>query len=44
MNFGYPKKNDEKRNMFIPIKDIVVGKGKQEWDAVPDKDYFIIKI
>ena len=43
-SLGYPKKTDEKRNMIIPIKDIVVGKGKQEWGAVADKDYFIIKI
>jgi hypothetical protein len=30
--------------MTFEIKDIILGRGKEEWGAEPGKDYFVIKL
>ena len=37
---GYTKKD----RMSFKIKDLTIGKGKEEWGAEADKTYFIIKL
>ena len=38
-SYGYTK-----RTMTFKVKEIVIGQGKPEWGAEPDKNYFIIKL
>lgn len=41
---GYPKKGDKDRNlMFDGSPEIEIGKGKEEWGAIPKEISFIIK-
>lgn len=39
---GYPKKDDIERNMTFEIKGIEIREGKEEWGAIPKKNYFVI--
>ena len=41
---GYPKKDDAAKHMVKRIKEIVIGTGRPEWGAEPDKEYFVIKL
>jgi len=41
---GYPKKDDTERNMTFEIKSIEIDEGKEEWGAIPNKTYFVIKL
>lgn len=38
---GYSK---ERPSMTFEIKDIILGRGKEEWGAELGKDYFVIKL
>lgn len=41
---GYPKEGDQDRNlMFDGSPEIEIGKGKEEWGAIPNEISFIIK-
>lgn len=41
---GYPKRDDEGRNMTREVEEIVIGEGREEWGAEPHKLYFVIKL
>jgi hypothetical protein len=43
LTLGYPKSTDIDRILTLEHKGIVIGYGKEEWGAEPNKLYFIIK-
>lgn len=44
LKYGYPQEGDKDRNlMFDGTPKIEIGKGKEEWGAIPNEISFIIK-
>lgn len=39
---GYPRKDDAERRITFKNPSIRIGKGKEEWGAEKDKEYFVI--
>ena len=41
---GYPKRDDEDKNMLKEIKEIVIAQGNPAWGAEQGKYYFVIRL
>ena len=41
---GYPKSSDKSKRFRRKLKSIKFGTGKEEWGAVPNRIYFVLKL
>lgn len=43
-SLGYPRSDDESRNMVKGIKGIVIANGNPQWGAEKGREYFVIRL